>query len=66
MRLTGAAGPLDGTISNVIIGGAPYYRLAYEYQWGRHHLSVGLYGATFKLFPGGSTDAPGSAERASQ
>jgi hypothetical protein len=50
--LTGAAGPLDGTSSNVIVGGAPYYRLAYEYLWGRSSLSVGLYGATFKLVPG--------------
>ncbi len=52
--VTGAAGPLDGTTSNVIVGGAPYYRLAYEYLWGRHSLSVGVYGATFKLVPGGS------------
>ena len=50
--VTGGAGPLDGTSSNVISGGAPYYRLAYEHQWGRNSLSVGLYGATFKLLPG--------------
>ena len=58
--VTGAAGPLDGTNSNVIVGGAPYYRIAYEHLWGRNSLSVGLYGATFKLVPGGSTDAPGT------
>jgi hypothetical protein len=58
--LTGAAGPLDGTNSNVITGGAPYYRVAYEHQWGRNSLSVGLYGATFKLLPGGDTVTPGS------
>ena len=58
--LTGGAGPLDGTTSNVITGGAPYYRLAYEQQWGRNSLSVGLYGATFKLLPGGTPGAPGS------
>ncbi len=51
--LTGAAGPLDGTVSNVISGAAPYGRVAYEYQWARHDLEVGLYGATFKLYPGG-------------
>ncbi|MBS0389186.1 MAG: hypothetical protein JSR15_11965, partial [Proteobacteria bacterium] len=56
--LTGAAGPLDGTSSNVISGGAPYYRLAYEYMWGRNSLSVGVYGATFKLLPG--ADGPGT------
>jgi hypothetical protein len=50
--VTGAAGPLDGTNSNVITGGAPYYRLAYEHLWGRNSLSVGLYGASFKLLPG--------------
>jgi hypothetical protein len=56
--LTGQAGPLDGATSNVIVGGAPYYRLAYEYQWGPHSLSVGAYGATFKLVPGGDGTAP--------
>jgi hypothetical protein len=58
--VTGAAGPLDGTTSNIIVGGAPYYRLAYEYLWGRNSLTVGLYGATFKLVPGGTPDAPGT------
>lgn len=50
--VTGETGPLDGGSSNVITGAAPYYRLAYEHQWGRNSLSVGLYGATFKLLPG--------------
>ncbi len=50
--VTIAADPLDGTNSNVISGDAPYYRLAYEHLWGRNSLSVGLYGATFKLLPG--------------
>jgi hypothetical protein len=56
--LTGAAGPLDGTISNVIEGIAPYWRLAYEHNWDRHSIEVGAYGADFKLLPGG---APGAA-----
>jgi hypothetical protein len=57
--VTGAAGPLDGTASNVITGVAPYGRVAYEYQWRRHDLELGIYGSTFKLFPGGETsDAP--------
>lgn len=55
--ITGAAGPLDGTASNVITGTAPYGRVAYEYQWQRHDLELGVYGATFKLFPGGGTSA---------
>jgi hypothetical protein len=59
--ITGAAGPLDGTVSNVISGAAPYARVAYEYQWRRHDLEIGVYGATFKLFPGGgSVGAPAS------
>ncbi len=57
--ITGAAGPLDGTVSNVISGAAPYGRVAYEFQHGRHDLELGVYGATFKLFPGGgSSTAP--------
>ncbi len=57
--VTGAAGPLDGTISNVIKNTAPYFRVAYEYQWSRHSIEAGVYGATFQLFPGGgSSDAP--------
>jgi len=55
--ITGAAGPLDGTASNVLSGVAPYGRVAYEYQWRRHNLEIGLYGASFKLFPGGGTTA---------
>src|SRR5579864_6251496 len=58
-QLTGAAGPLDGTVSNVIQGLAPYWRVAYERNWDRHSLEVGMYGADFKLLPGGS---PGAAQ----
>ena len=50
--LTGAAGPLDGTASNVIEGVAPYWRVAYEYDWSANSLEVGMYGAEFKLLPG--------------
>jgi hypothetical protein len=57
--ITGSAGPLDGSVSNVISGVAPYGRVAYERQWGRHDLEIGAYGADFKLFPGGgSSDNP--------
>ena len=56
--LTGETGPLDGGYSNVITGEAPYYRLAYEYMWGRNSLSVGVYGATFKLLPGANDNGP--------
>ena len=50
--LTEEAGPLDGGTGNVLVSGAPYYRLAYEHQWGAQSLEVGVYGATFKLVPG--------------
>ncbi|HYM36390.1 MAG TPA: hypothetical protein VET48_13405, partial [Steroidobacteraceae bacterium] len=55
--ITGAAGPLDGAASNVVSGTAPYFRFAYEHQWDRHSLEAGIYGATFKMFPGGGTTA---------
>jgi hypothetical protein len=56
--LTGAAGPLDGTSSNVINGAAPYWRVAYERNWGRHSIEAGAYGLNVKLFPGGSGSQP--------
>ena len=56
-ELTGGAGPLDGSVSNVMSGLAPYWRVAYEYNWDRHSIEAGLYGAEFRLFPGG---APGA------
>jgi hypothetical protein len=57
-QLTGGAGPLDGTTSNVISGLAPYWRLAYEYGWGRNTLEAGAYGFNVKVFPGSANGAP--------
>ena len=57
-ELTGGAGPLDGTASNVMSGFAPYWRAAYEYNTGRNSIEVGVYGAEFRLFPGADTGAP--------
>jgi hypothetical protein len=57
-ELTGQAGPLDGNASNVIEGGAPYWRTAYEYDWGANNLEVGIYGAEFKLLPGSALGTP--------
>ena len=57
-QLTGAAGPLDGTASNVIQGLAPYWRVAYEHNWAQHSIEVGLYGLDVKLLPGGSSAVP--------
>ena len=58
-QLTGQAGPLDGSFSNVIEGLSPYWRVAYEYDWGANSLEVGTYGADFKLLPGGGTALQG-------
>ena len=62
----GTAGPLDSaTTGGVLSGAAPYFRLAYEHNWGRHSLEGGVYGATFKVFPdrtaipNGPTGTPG-------
>jgi len=57
-ELTGQAGPLDGTASNVVSGVAPYWRAAYEHNWGPSSLEVGMYGMQIKLYPGGTPDAP--------
>jgi len=56
--ITGAAGPLDGTASNVIQGLTPYWRLAYEYNVSRHSIELGLYGADFTLLPGTTSAGP--------
>jgi len=57
----GHKGPLDSTADNgsptyggggVISGTAPYWRLAYEHNWGRHSLEAGLYGMNWKILPG--------------
>ena len=61
--LTGAAGPLDGSTSNVLSGIAPYWRLAYEYNWDRHSLEVGAYGQEFRLFPGAGVPLSGPVNR---
>ena len=57
-QLTGGAGPLDGTASNVLSGLSPYWRLAYEHDWDRHALEVGVYGANFKVLPGSASGSP--------
>jgi hypothetical protein len=61
--LTGGAGPLDGTASNVMSGLAPYWRFAYEYNWDRNSLEAGLYGAEFRLYPGAGTPLRGPLNR---
>jgi len=51
---TAGAGPLDSTNPNgTIVGFAPYWRVAYERQWGRNSWSVGAYGISTKIAPAG-------------
>jgi hypothetical protein len=57
-ELTGGAGPLDGTASNVIQGLAPYWRAAYERDWDRNNLEVGVYGFNVKVLPGAASGTP--------
>lgn len=57
-ELTGAAGPLDGTASNVIQGLAPYWRVAYERNWDRNSLEAGLYGLDLRVLPGSASGSP--------
>ncbi len=62
-ELTGGAGPLDGTASNVLQGLAPYWRLAYEHNWDRHSIEAGLYGAQFRVIPGNPAPLSGPTNR---
>ena len=55
--ITGAAGPLDGTVSNVIKGAAPYAAWPTSINGGGTIWRSGVYGASFKLFPGGGSSA---------
>lgn len=54
----GNAGPLDSTAGGVLTSWAPYWRIAYERQWDRNSLSVGAYGMTTKISPGGQPVGP--------
>jgi hypothetical protein len=58
----GTAGPLDSTQAGVLAGGAPYWRFAYEHNWGRHSIEGGLYGAKFKLLPGAGQPLSGPTD----
>lgn len=61
--LTGAAGPLDGTATNVVQGLAPYWRVAYERNWDRNSIEVGAYGINVKLLPGAGNPLRGPVNR---
>lgn len=54
--LTGATVPIDSTSGAYVDNVAPYARVAYEWQWGRSSLQVGVFGARMQLNsnPGGA------------
>ncbi len=48
-------GQIDSAVDVPVIDGlAPYWRLAYERQWGRKSLEFGAYGMVAKVFPANS------------
>lgn len=51
--VNGLSGPLDSTAGGTLTNNAPYWRLAYEHQWNRNSLSVGMYGMEAKISPTG-------------
>ncbi|HXM81831.1 MAG TPA: cytochrome C [Burkholderiales bacterium] len=57
-NVNGLSGPLDSTAGGTLTSNAPYWRLAYEHQWNRNSLSVGMYGMEAKLSPPGQPVAP--------
>jgi hypothetical protein len=52
---TGGPGPLDSTAPAPRISGvaAPYWRVAWQQDWGNHSLSLGTYGMSARLHPPG-------------
>ncbi len=47
------------TISQVVDGAAPYWRLVLQQNWQKHSISVGHYGMYAKIYPGGASSGPG-------
>ncbi len=62
-RSSANGAPLDSTSSAVIDGLAPYWRLAYERQWGVQSWEVGAYGMNAKLYPGNGLALSGATDR---
>ena len=54
---------VDSSVANVVNGNAPYYRLAFERQWGRHSWEVGLYGLNVDEYPGNGSPLSGPTNR---
>lgn len=58
-----AAAQIDSTSSAVVDGLAPYWRLAYERQWGRNSWEAGLYGVGAHVYPGGGQALAGPTDK---
>jgi hypothetical protein len=58
-----AAAQVDSTSSAVVDGLAPYWRVAFERQWGRQSWEAGMYGVDAKLFPGNGNALSGPTDR---
>jgi hypothetical protein len=60
----GTAGPLDSTTADGVIDGvAPYWRIAYEYNWRRNSIEAGLYGMDFRIFPDAGLPLTGPSDK---
>jgi hypothetical protein len=51
----GGPHPPDGTSEMTIKQVTPYWRFAYQHDWGKQYVSVGTYGLSSRLYPGGVT-----------
>ena len=58
-----AAAQIDSTSTNVVNNLAPYWRIAYEHQWGRHSWEFGAYGVEAKIYPGGGIALSGPTNK---
>ena len=62
-RSAPAVALVDSASENVVNGSAPYWRLAYERQWGRNSWEIGAYGVEAHLFPGGGAALAGPTNK---
>ena len=51
--IQGVSYPADSAWTNNIKGIAPYWRIAFQHDWGRQYLEVGTFGLSSSLFPAG-------------
>jgi hypothetical protein len=53
-RPLGLGTPTDTVVAKAV----PYWRLAFQHQWGKHSLEFGTYGLYAKIFAGGKSNGP--------